>query len=119
MWLKNSDEKNAELIVSEINKSTRNGSKTESNSNDNVEDSQVEGDSSHDEAYNSIIRSYYTTDPFFSGGKDITNLNTFQKERKSFEEDFLLKNYYYFLFTKTKQKLKETNRRYIFVANSI
>ena len=29
------------------------------------EDPSAEGDESHDEAYNSIISQYYTTDPFF------------------------------------------------------
>jgi hypothetical protein len=77
-----SEEKNAERIVSKVNNSPRNGTRVESSTNGMVEDSQVEGDSSHDEAYNSIIKNYYTTDPFFHGGADIKNLNAIQKERK-------------------------------------
>ena len=47
-----------------------------------VEDSQAEGDSSHDEAYNSIIANYYTADPFFEGSKESEKSSGLQKYRK-------------------------------------
>ena len=56
---------------------------TENNVMEDVEDSQVEGDSSHDEAYNSIIANYYTADPFFGGSTGETkNINAPHKDRK-------------------------------------
>ena len=49
---------------------------------EDVEDLQVEGDGSHDEAYNSIIANYYTADPFFEGIKESEKSNMLQKHRK-------------------------------------
>ena len=57
--------------------------RTENSLIEDVDDLQVEGDGSHDEAYNSIIANYYTADPFFEGIKESDKSNMLQKHRKS------------------------------------
>ena len=77
----NSVNGSSESFVSE-NKTLEDTESKERSSLDDVEDSQVEGDASHDEAYTSIISNYYTSDPFFEDSKEAGNSNANQKHRK-------------------------------------
>ena len=49
---------------------------------EDIEDSQVEGDSSHDDAYTSIIANYYTADPFFGDTKKLGSAKPVLKHKK-------------------------------------
>merc|ERR1712141_49185 len=75
--LSNGSYKEPSTALNQTDKLRNNGSHSGDKLIDDVQDSQVEGDSSHDEAYNSIIANYYTADPFFgSSGGGQRNANT-------------------------------------------
>ena len=83
---RNSNSSDDRYLVSSLERLDSSGTEEESRGRnsqyEDIEDSQVEGDSSHDDAYTSIIANYYTADPFFGDTKKLSSAKPVLKHKK-------------------------------------
>ena len=83
---RNSNSSDNKYSVSPLEKHDSSGDEEDSRGRndqyEDIEDSQVEGDSSHDDAYTSIIANYYTADPFFGDTKKLGSARPVSKHKK-------------------------------------